>query len=269
MQKIMTLIAAMILTAAQTINPPTEMYQTEQPIDMYRADRIVEMYPMDEEAPQETPQEAPEATEETQAEEIPTETLQGQYEATTLPVTFYGGVSQARQDLYWAYAAYEPQQVIDTLNAYGVIIQVAPDARFTAGACGTCTFRHLMNGYDRGYIEIGINAKSDDSVAISVNHEIGHALDEIIGMQAGFAQTSATYNPYPTMTISNSPEFQAIYAAERPTAGYPSWNSQNTLEWFAETYRYVVEHNETMRQRAPRSYEWVRTTVNAYLGTNL
>lgn len=217
-------------------------------------------------------QNAPEATVATQPEEIPTEDTNGQsgaiYEPTTLPVTFES-VGQDMQALYWSYAAYEPQEVIDALNAYNVQITVAPDGRYTHNHAGECVFRHGGGGGDFGVIKIGINASTQNRVAISVNHEIGHSLDEIIGMMAGMAQTTAAHNPYPTMTISNSPEFQAIYEAECVSAGYPNWNNRNTLEWFAETYRYVVEGNEEMRQRAPQSYEWVRQTVNAYLGTSL
>jgi len=273
-----------IIIAILTTIASIRMYPPE-PIEMYKQGPI-EMYPMEQTETQEEDiwagietdstiwgtQEASGEPEAPQPEEIPTEETEAVSEAictpTSLPVTF-DSIDASTQALYWSYAAYEPQQVIDALNAYNVIITVGPDGRYSSGHAGECVFRHGARGTDNGIITIGINAKSDNSVAISTNHEIGHALDEIIGMMAGISHGTSTYNPYPTMTISNSPEFQAIYAAECASAGYPIWNSQNTLEWFAETYRYVVEGNETMRQRAPQSYEWVRQTVNTYLGTTL
>ena len=67
--------------------------------------------------------------------------------------------------------------------------------------------------------------------------------------------------------ISNSNEYYDIFYDEYATSGFPEWNNYSSFEFFAETYRYVIEDNTAMLNRVPESAEFVRKTINHYFGS--
>ena len=184
----------------------------------------------------------------------PVECVEAYREPTTLlSIVDFDGVSERQQELYKTYACVEPEAIQQELVNYGAQIHVAPSSKYThEGSAGT---------YWTGSGYIGINCKTDNKMKIAVNHEIGHCVDEILSYYYNIDWQTDQYIGAYCKFLSESPEFQQIFREECSTAGYPKYNSTCPPEYFAETYRYVVEGNKKMMEKAPRATEFVKTAL--------
>lgn len=173
------------------------------------------------------------------------------YAKSGLNINFHRS-SQHSRALYHHYLSYEPKEIIDYLESTSVEINVSPNGLYTEGHAG-------MYYTDREVERtINVNCSTDKKLRMAVNHEIGHYLDEMIGVK---------WDSY--LFSSEFPEFMEIYVAEAKNSGYPSWTIGDSVEFFAETYRYIVEGNQDMLKNVPRAYAYVRTVINETYGTHL
>ena len=170
----------------------------------------------------------------------------------------FDGVSEHSKNLYYEYVDMEPDSIKQALIDYGARINVAPSGKYTEGAAGI---------YYTGSGSINVNCSTDKRLKIAVNHEIGHCIDEILSYYYNIDWGIEPYTGATCKFVSNSDEFRRIYEEECPNAGYPSYNSFCPPEYFAETYRYIIEGNEKMMSRAPRATAFVKKVLNETFGT--
>ncbi len=166
-------------------------------------------------------------------------------------ILFHKDVSESNKRLFYKYFDMEPEEMKRALDAYDVLIVVGPDGRYTGGNAGLYYAEERI---------LAINGSSEDRIKMSVNHEIGHCVDSMVGELLHMPVDKDKY----WLGVSNLETFEQIYKAEVKDSGYPSWNSTDTYEFFAETYRYVIEDNEYMMKKAPRSAEFVRDVIEHF-----
>lgn len=166
-------------------------------------------------------------------------------------ILFHKDVSESNKKIFYKYFDMEPEEMKRALDAYDVLIVVGPDGRYTGGNAGLYYAEERI---------LAINGSSEDRIKMSVNHEIGHCVDSMVGELLHMPVDKEKY----WLGVSNLDAFEQIYREEVKNAGYPSWNSTDTYEFFAETYRYVIEDNEYMMKKAPRSAEFVKDVIDHF-----
>ena len=166
-------------------------------------------------------------------------------------VYFHKNLPQSIRKTFFYYFEMEPVEIRQAMDDYGVIVIVDNNGAYTGGHAGLYYAEEKI---------LAINGSSSNKIAMSVNHEIGHCIDTMVGELLGMPIDETIY----WLGISNSGEFVDIFLDEYQDAGYPSWNSNSNFEFFAETYRYVVEDNEAMTDKAPESAAYVRRVINQY-----
>ena len=166
-------------------------------------------------------------------------------------VYFHKNLPQSIRKTFFYYFEMEPVEIRQAMDDYGVIVIVDNNGAYTGGHAGLYYAEEKI---------LAINGSSANKIAMSVNHEIGHCIDTMVGELLGMPIDETIY----WLGISNSGEFVDIFLDEYQDAGYPSWNSNSNFEFFAETYRYVVEDNEAMTDKAPESAAYVRRVINQY-----
>jgi len=166
-------------------------------------------------------------------------------------VYFHKNLSQSAINTFFKYFEMEPVEVRQAMDAYNVIIIVDNNGLYTGGHAGLYYAEERI---------LAINGSAVGKIAMSVNHEIGHCVDSMIGELVNIPIDDEIY----WLGISNSDEFNEIYEEEVAESGYPSWNSDGSYEFFAETYRYVVEDNTFMMERAPKAAEYVQKIIRQY-----
>ncbi len=166
-------------------------------------------------------------------------------------IYFHKSLPQSTRDLFFEYYMMEPEAVRKAVDDYGALIIVGKDGKYTGGNAGLY--------YPEERI-IAINGSSPSKVAMAVNHEIGHCVDSMVGELVGMPIDEEIY----WLGVSNSMEFTNDFFDEYETAGYPSWNSFSSFEFFAETYRYVIEDNTAMMNKAPLCSEYVKRVLEQY-----
>ncbi len=173
-------------------------------------------------------------------------------------VYFHKNLPQSTRNAFFSYYEMEPLEVRQAMDEYGVIVIVDNNGAYTGGHAGLYYAEEKI---------LAINGSSVSKIAMSINHEIGHCVDTIVGELVGMPIDETIY----WLGISNTEEYVDIFLDEYQDAGYPSWNSNSNFEFFAETYRYVIEGNDTMTDRAPESAAYVRRIINQYFSdhTNL
>ncbi|MCR4755148.1 MAG: hypothetical protein K5868_06400 [Lachnospiraceae bacterium] len=169
-------------------------------------------------------------------------------------VYFHKSLPQSIRNAFFKYYLMEPKQVRETLNEYGLMIVVDKDGTYTGGHAGLY--------YAEARI-LAINGSSESKIAMSVNHELGHCVDSLIGEIVGIPIDEDIY----WLGISNSEEYTDIFYDEYADSGFPEWNNYSSFEFFAETYRYVIEDNTYMLNKVPQSAAYVRKTINHYFGS--
>lgn len=166
-------------------------------------------------------------------------------------ILFHKDVTESNKSTFYKYYDMEPEEIKRALDAYGVIIVIGPDGRYSGGNAGLYYAEERI---------LAINGSSKDRIKMSVNHEIGHCVDSMVGELLHMPVDKEKY----WLGISNIETFEQIYREEVEDSGYPSWNSTDTYEFFAETYRYVIEDNEYMMEKAPRSAEFVKDVIEHF-----
>lgn len=166
-------------------------------------------------------------------------------------VWFHKDVTESKKALFMRYYYMEPDEIRRALDAYDVIIVVGPDGTYSDGNAGIYYSEERI---------LAVNAETEGKIKMSVNHEIGHCVDAMIGELAHMPVDEQKY----WIGISNIDTFQRIFDEEVKDAGYPEWNSIDTFEFFAETYRYVIEDNEYMMDRAPKASAFVKDVLAHY-----
>ena len=166
-------------------------------------------------------------------------------------VYFHKDLPRSIRNTFFKYFEMEPPEVRMAMDAYGVVIIVDKNGLYTGGHAG------LYYAEDN---ILAINGSDPGKIAMSVNHEIGHCVDSMIGELVDIPIDDEIY----WLGISNSDEFVSIYEEEVGESGYPSWNSNGSFEFFAETYRYVIEDNTYMMERAPKAAEYVQKVLRQY-----
>ncbi len=166
-------------------------------------------------------------------------------------IWFHKDVSESKKALFMHYYYMEPEEIRRAIDAYDVIIVVGPDASYSDGNAGIYYSEERI---------LAVNAATEGKIKMSVNHEIGHCIDSMIGELAHMPVDKEKY----WIGISNIDAFQEIYNEEVGDAEYPEWNSIDTFEFFAETYRYVIEDNEYMMSRAPKATAFVKDVLAHY-----
>lgn len=184
-------------------------------------------------------------------------------------INFDEDVSEHSKEVYYQYLAYEPQEILNAIAIQQIPINIAPNGKYTDHHAGA-----YKTNFDNSR-SINLNCDADYQLSIAVNHEIGHCIDELAGQVYNLPCTQ-TKNPAANILvddtsvfISNCDEFQEIYEAEAETSGYNPHDIENPAEFFAETYRFIVEQNTGMLAKNPRATEFVINIVNKIYGTNL
>ena len=170
-------------------------------------------------------------------------------------IFFHKDVSEANKEIFYSCYEKEPYEVRMALDYYEAAIVVGADSAYTGGNAGTYYAEDRI---------IAIDGSTGKKIDMAVNHEIGHCVDAMVGEMLGMMVDADNY----WLGVSNTDEFRAIYEAEVKNAGYPSWNSTDTFEFFAETYRYVIEDNKTMLSKAPQAAQYVRSILEHYYMSN-
>ncbi len=166
-------------------------------------------------------------------------------------VYFHKSLPQSTINTFFKYFEMEPVEVRQAMDAYNVVIIVDRNGLYTGGHAGLYYAEERI---------LAINGSDPNKIAMSVNHEIGHCVDSMIGELVKIPIDDEIY----WLGISNSDEFSTIYEEEIADSGYPSWNSTGSYEYFAETYRYIIEDNTYMMERAPKAVEYVRKVLKQY-----
>ena len=150
-----------------------------------------------------------------------------------------------------------PQNVKDALVNSGYYIIVSTNPEYTQGHAGMYWYTYpIFNAYNNGYI--GVYATSVSKTNMAVNHEIGHFIDNYVGVRDGYDAT-------PTLkflSVSSCVEWKEIYEAEVSASGYPSWTNYCQEEYFAETVWKALAEPEWCSKTLPRSYKFVVDIIN-------
>lgn len=146
-----------------------------------------------------------------------------------------------------------PASVRSFMKAHGTTVLITMDGAATGGHAGMC---HPLE--DTNWTNTAcIYAASDGKVNLAVQHEIGHSFDNLLahvfGGKPGYYK--GTY-------YSNNDDFVAIFQADVGSAGYPSYNSTDPVEFFAETFRqYCISPSEA-RRRAPQATAFIERCLS-------
>ena len=104
----------------------------------------------------------------------------------------------------------------------------------------------------------------DGDIEGTVIHEIGHVLDFTIALFEDGTYTGSNCK------ISNSAEWQAIYAADcakiAAIDSQTAVNSYSAKELFAEAFRLTYQNPEALIAVSPAAYEYVLQVVEQYTG---
>lgn len=172
--------------------------------------------------------------------------------ADTTALVFEGDVSQACRNKALELYSHVPSNVKQAIanSGYSVIVTTSPN--LTEGHCGTYWPTAL------GQRAIAIYAKSVNAVNIAVIHEIGHFIDEYVGIRDGHGACTFGYR-----AASSSGEFQEIYVSERGASGFPGYATDCYEDYFAEVYWKACVSPGWCQRTIPRSYEYVMRMANS------
>ncbi len=118
-----------------------------------------------------------------------------------------------------------------------------------AGYCGVAK-RDIIVGTETTYIII----LNKDYMGLSVQHEFGHYIDYIANEKGS---RGIEFDP-----ISNSDEFQAIWLEEKDNSGLGEYFTNNSEEFFAESYHALKICPDTYYERCPKTCEFINRIVD-------
>lgn len=107
----------------------------------------------------------------------------------------------------------------------------------------------VVDGSVRIYVAPG------NSYNTVIYHEIGHAVDVIIGVSSGTVNGSKR--------MSNTNEFQLLYATESPS-GLTEYGKTSAGEYFCESFMEYYTNPQALMERCPGTYLYMQN-INAIL----
>lgn len=99
---------------------------------------------------------------------------------------------------------------------------------------------------------INYEATTSGKVTLGAIHESGHQVDTLLGRQYGIYVSN-----YGTSFMSCNTDFQAIYKEEVGKSGYGYWGTGNSVEFFAESWRFYFEDPSRVKKNTPKTYEYI------------
>ena len=118
-----------------------------------------------------------------------------------------------------------------------------------AGYCGIIKRENLIKKVDISYL-VTLNA---NYIELSVPHEFGHYIDYVANEKD---IKGVVFEP-----ISNSDEFQAIWREEKDNSGLGDYFTNNSEEYFAESYHALKVCPDTYYERCPKTCEFISKIV--------
>ena len=180
--------------------------------------------------------------------------------ADVLAMTTKGaGVTDAHMQTIALYYGMMPQVIRDYIKANNMIICVDAYGTYTDGHAGLC---YMNNGVVPSVINL--NCQKSGQLEMSVIHEFGHAIDNLVGIYYGYSydrDKGLYYN-----CLSNCDEFQALYYEECPTSGYGPWAIYASWEYFAESFRFYFEDRSKV---PPKTCAFMSRILTEFFGTPL
>lgn len=170
-------------------------------------------------------------------------------------MVFDGNVSQACKNKAIELYNKVPQNVKNAIISSGYQVIVSDNPSRTDGHAGVF--------YPSGYTpwpgpSICIYAGSVNKVNIAVIHEIGHFVDEYMGIRNGCG-----YTQFGCQGVTASAEWHEIYSAEVGLSGFPGYATDCCEDYFAETVWKAIVNPSWCQSTIPRSYEFAMRYVNA------
>ena len=180
--------------------------------------------------------------------------------ADVLAMTTKGaGVTDAHMQTIALYYGMMPQVIRDYIKANSMIIYVDAYGTYTNGHAGLC---YMNNGVVPSVINL--NCQKSGQLEMSVIHEFGHAIDNLMGIYYGYSfdrDKGLYYN-----CLSNCDEFQALYYEECPISGYGPWATYASWEYFAESFRFYFEDRSKV---PPKTCAFMSRILTEFFGTPL
>lgn len=180
--------------------------------------------------------------------------------ADVLAMTTKGaGVTDAHMQTISLYYGMMPKVIRDYIKANNMTICVDAYGTYTGGHAGLC---YMNNGVVPSVINL--SCQKPGQLEMSVIHEFGHAIDNLMGVYYGYSfdrDKGLYYN-----CISNCDEFQALYYEECPTSGYGSWATYASWEYFAESFRFYFEDRSKV---PPKTCAFMSRILTEFFGTPL
>lgn len=152
------------------------------------------------------------------------------------------GASDKWADQVIEYLNILPEKMIQDLNDNGWMVIITPRSLedvYESGVTNTVG----LTVYYRARIYLQNNSFSIDYCTI---HEVGHALDFIHNF------------------ISYSDEWTKIYEKEAKKSGFAQYFINSSSEYFAETFQSCFLSPETVKEKAPLSYEFIMNFIEQY-----
>ena len=162
-------------------------------------------------------------------------------------ITWIGNVSSDCRNKAISLWGKIPQNVKNALSETGCKVIVTTDSAYTEGHAG------MYWPFTSGQNYCAIYAGSVGKVNIAMIHEVGHFVDDYVGIKTG----TGSY-----LGMSHTAEFQQIYAEEVGRSGYPSWATDCVEDYFAEAFWKCCVSPGTTQSNLPRTYEYVMRVAN-------
>ena len=189
-------------------------------------------------------------------------------------IVYTGNVSDSIKNTVEEYTSLIPDVILENVADNGFVYIVDPSGTTTKNHAGMtifpdCTvdgvFLHTRDNLTPPSGKIGIMGDSISRTEMAVIHEVGHAVDFIIGASYGY---STTFENETYMSMEGDPEWQKIFAEENEIADFPDYNRTCPLEYFAEVFRYVFEDPSKL-DNIPKSRQYVTSLLESYYGITI
>ncbi len=186
-------------------------------------------------------------------------------------IYYLDGVPDNVKDLIEDRVSLIPEVILENLAQNGFRYIVDPTGVHSFSHAGTCTYPNcfvdgqflaLPENINPPFGEIAINGSSMKKAEMSSIHEVGHAVDFMLGY-ADRTYTTFQNNTY--LSLEGDPEWKEIFEEEAALSGFPDYNRTVPLEYFAEVFRFVFEDPAKLKN-IPRSKEYVETKLAEFYG---
>ncbi len=172
------------------------------------------------------------------------------------------------------YTSMIPAVILENVADNGFVYKVDPSGNTTKKHAGMTmfpdcivdgTYLHTRDNLTPPSGTIGIMGDSVSRAKMAAIHEVGHAVDFIIGAAYGY---STTFENETYMSLEGDPVWQKIFAEENEIADFPDYNRTCPLEYFAEVFRYVFEDPSKL-DNIPKSRQYVIDTLESFYGITI